>query len=460
MAGRAVSGAATLLGLGLERLGQWGVPKGGLIKFLANLPLSARLIGTTTPSGQVNPTGFRVKGVPGQKGGPMEYGHPLTAAHFLEVFEHFLGAVAKVTLEAGPPAVYKYTFTPDFANHKNTSFWALASLPPLIKWVLYGIMLGELAMEVGDDGVVQVRLTGEVGHGTKVGLAEPDAANTGTYPNTPWLRGVVKDKTAGSVWAYVEDPATGEFKLLQAAAKPDGAAWAAAATVFTIARNDDGLGVFQYAQSSGDGLDLGIFNENKDPLEIVWPGTAADFANAVAGDIYEFPMPGDWDDPAMSELTGYTRFTVAHLITRFREEGAGTWVEKGGFTGAVGLGWPLKVARGNPSKYPTLMYREGQVAPTIELSRDLLDTFFEGAFERHDRVEAQLVFEGEQLGTGAYRESITCTYPALAIDEHEADPGDEEAVEETTTLFGETNDNGDDPITVEVITTRNWTPTA
>lgn len=463
MTRRAATGSNTLVAIGEERHGQWGVPEGNLLQYGVSLPVAGRLAGSMLPSGQVNPSGYRRKRIPGSKGGPFEWGHPLTAGHMLPFLLHILGAATRETIEpADPPlpAVYRYVVTPPgLALHANTSFWGLASSPPHVRWLLYGIMLGTLTLEMADEGVVVVRLAGESGHGTKWGLAEPKVGNTGTYTLGPWLRGVAVDPTL-PVWIRIQTEWVGAtpptFKMLQSANEPIAGAWTAATHIFTVLMDEEDRATWQNLQSSSTGLDAGLWTENKDPLEFILPGLEADHTPLAVGDIFKFDPPAVWENPALVELTGHTRMTTAHWVTRFRAEGATDWITRGGFTGTLTLEQALKVARGNPSRYPTDMYREGELVATLELARDLLDTIFEAPFERHGRLEAQHVYEGPQLASGQYRESLQLDFPALNIDEYAADPSDEAAVEETVTLGAETNDDGDPPITATVITTRLW----
>ena len=54
-----------------------------------------------------------------------------------------------------------------------------------------------------------------------------------------------------------------------------------------VALDATGEAIWQNLQGA-DGLDLGFWEENRDPLEIVWPGTAADHAALAVGDIFTF----------------------------------------------------------------------------------------------------------------------------------------------------------------------------
>lgn len=450
------AGSAVNFALGLERLGQIGVPDGALRRYGVNLPVMAGLVGAENDSGQVNPSGYLRKGVPGQKGGTIEWRHPLTPAHFLEFLEHLFGSCVKTTLESG---VYQYVFTPNWTSHINTSFWSLLSTPPIGRELGYGIKFGSLEADIGDNEAIPVVLKGTMMHGTLLGPADADPDNTGSYSKSPWIRGVVADPTAGSIYLRVQSLAPLVFKVLQSAAEPTGGEWSAAATTFTVVVGDDGYALWQIVQSSLTKLDLGIFNENKDPLQVIWPGNATTHGDLDVGDVFQFKMPGSWSDPATTELTGYTRFTSAHWLTKFKKVGDSTYLEKGVTSGKLGWAWTVKPYRGNLSRYPFDVYREPPFRPTIELDRLFVDTFFRDRMDRHGRIAVQQLFEGKQLAaTGNYRETLLSEYPSMRIDERKANPTNANAIPETLTLLGETDDSGTAPNTVTVITDRNYTP--
>lgn len=447
------TGAAVGIALGLEQ--EFNVPGvGGLIAYRPNLPLDGELVGEESESGQVNPGGFVQRGLPGPKGGELDFGHPLQAAHLLEFYEHFLLAVTKVTLEAGPPAVYKYTFLPD-VTLDPTSFWGLLDKPPVDRGWVYGVRFGEMSAEIGDNVEIPVRLKGAVSHGTRMGAAVADVANLGTYTKGPHLRGILKTPASGKIHVRVTQVAGAvQFKVHQTNGVP---AFPGAA-VNVVYDAETGLALWQNLQDQA-GLDLGIFDENKDPLEIIFPGLAADHADLAVGDTWTFDVPG-WAAPAISAIAGAQRFTSAHWEARTRAIGAGAWVTRPMRSGSWAIVNELEADRGNTSKYAFGQLQQGELAPTIKLTRAFANRVLADLQERHDRFELQLAFLGRQLGTGAFRESIVHTYDSVGITEGSRPASEAGTIEEEVTLAAETNDAGDPPIQVEVITTRNWTPTA
>jgi hypothetical protein len=440
------TGSALLLALGLEP--EYGIPGSNLTAYRARLPVKAGLTGQEVPSGAVNPSGVLERGIPGTKGGALELALPLRAGELLEFFEHLFGAAEKTALE---PGVFRYTFSPAVPG-VDTSFHALYSTPPVERWQLYGIKLGALALDIGDNTEIPVSLKGLIGHGTRLGAAVPGAANTGTYALGPVLRGPLADRAAGDVHVRVTRVAGGlQFKTEQTLGAPTFPGTA----VDVVLDPETGRATWQNLQGA-DGLDLGIWAENKDPLDIVWPGTAADHAELAPGDTFTFPV--SWTDPDVPFLTGHQRFTSAHWVMKLRNAGAAAWATKPVNTGKVSIERAITADRGNNSRYAFAMVRDGLFIPRLELSRKLVDSFFSDKQERHDRLEAQLLFEGRQLGTGEFRESLTFTYASLRIDKAERTPASAKAIEENVELTGETDESGAPPLLLDVITPRDWTP--
>jgi hypothetical protein len=249
------------------------------------------------------------------------------------------------------------------------------------------------------------------------------------------------------------------FKVLQSATAPIAGAWTAAATTFTVSLDEDLEGTWQNVQSSGTGLDLGVWDENKDPLEIVWPGLAAAHADLVVGDVFQFQLPGVWAAPSLTALPAARRFTSAHWRTRFRAAGAVTaYLERGVNSGTIAFAKAVEADRGNLSRYAFDILRTGAFEPTVELERSFADRLFADAADRHGRLDVQMLFEGRQLSAAA-REGFSMTYPSMAIAETERPISDEGKIVETVSLIGETNDAGDPPCTLVVTTDRDWTPT-
>lgn len=453
----AATGRAVVFGLGIEQ--RPGVPGSALIGYDPALPVVFGLDPTEAESAQVNRSGYLRRGIPAQKGGPFEWGHPFTAAHLVDYLQHVfrcsLGAgLTRTTHAAG---IEQYDLEPVWPGI-DTSFWSLAGKPPVEIWQVHGIRFSVLEIPIGTNVEIAGRLTGIAQHGTLLGPAEEAAGNTGTYTLGPHVRGLAKTPAAGPIWVRVESLAPLIFKVLQSAAEPDAAAWTAAAATFQVLLDADGNADWQNAQSSADGLDLGVWAENKDPLEINWGGAPADHADLAVGDMFSFPVT--WQAPALSLLTGHQRFTSAHWRIRLRKAGtADPFVEVDAITGTVRFERPLEARFGNSRRYAHTLLPDALIRPTVQLQRDFVDRLFAERFERHDRLEMQLLFEGQQLDA-THRESVTFSYPSMGITADAKPASAAGPIQETVNLVGETNDAGDPPVTVSVITSRDWTPAA
>ena len=125
--------------------------------------------------------------------------------------------------------------------------------------------------------------------------------------------------------------------------------------------------------------------------------------------------------------------------------------------GDLELSWPLSAERGNGSRYPYALLRDGLFVPSLKIERALVDSFFADRAESAARLEAQLAFTGRQLAA-AFRESITFTFASARIDAAKRTAKDTRTIPEEITLVGETTDTLAPPLTVEVITTRDWSP--
>ena len=436
------TGAAVLWAVGRER--SFGIPGESLVAHHAILPIDADLLDSTNEGAAVNQSGFLERGVPGPKGGKATWSLSLTTGTLLEYLEHLLGQVTKTQLAAG---IFKYLFEPT-RNGVDTSFYALLSKSPVLRTWLYGLKLSKLSLEIGDNTEIPVKLEGLIAHGTRVGPPVPAAANAGTYALGPHLRGALRNPAAGPVHVQVTQTAGGlQFKTEQT---PD------APTFPGPAVDVAGEATWQNLQGA-DGLDLGFWEENRDPLEIIWPGTPTDHAALVPGDTFTFHPPGLWPDPLVPTLTGHQRFTSAHWTIALRQVGAPAWTPMRARKGDLSLSWPITAERGNGSRYPYALLRDGLFTPSLKLERALIDPFFADQAESNHRLEAQLAFTGRQIDA-TNRESITFTLTSARIDSAKRTAKDARTIPEEITLVGETNELVAPPLTVEVITSRDWSP--
>jgi hypothetical protein len=441
------SGSAVLWAVGRER--SFGIPGTGLTAYKAVLPLDSDLLDAESEGAAVNQSGFLERGIPGPKGGKSIWSTSLTTGSILEFLEHLLGQAAKSELTAG---IYRYLFEPTRSG-ADTSFYALLSRSPVLRTWLYGLKLSKLSLSIGDNTEIPVKLEGLIGHGTRMGAPVPAAANTGAYQLGPHLRGTLRDPAAGPVHIQVARVAGGlQFKTEQTNGAPT-----FPGTAVDIALDAASEAVWQNLQGA-DGLDLGFWEENRDPLEIIWPGTPADHAALAEGDVFTFQPPGQWAAPPIPSLSGFQRFTSAHWTIALRTVGAAAWSPMRCRKGTLDLSWPISEERGNGSRYPYALLRDGLFAPSLKIERALVDPFFADHAETAVRLEAQLAFTGHQLAP-AFRESITFTFASARIDAAKRTAKDAHTIPEEITLVGETTESVAPPLTVEVITTRDWSPT-
>ncbi len=443
------TGSATSFALGLER--REGVPRPGLIGYGPVLPVAAELVAATGQSAQINRSGYGRKGVPGAITGPVSWGHPLTAAHQLEFFEHIMGRSSKVDLGSG---VFRYTFTPSLVGCVDTSFWVLVAKGEVELFLRTGVKFAQMAVPIANNAETVATLTGDGLHGAKLGMASPSAGNTGTYTLGPWGRGTLSSPESGSIWIRIENLAPLRYKVLQASAEPNAAAWTGA-TLVQEARIVEGEGYFSHVLDSQTLEDLGIFDScNKDPLEIAFPGAPADHAALAVGDVFELPI--SWSAPALAELPEAGCYTTAHWITEFGPEGgplAPMDFDSGNWT----LGWPLAASPGNASRYRSNLYKTGEFSSATTLVRPHRDNFFADAAQAQRHLNRRMAWEGQILADG-FRESIEILEPSVEVTSSARPVANSEINQETIVLNAKTNTDGDPPTTVNVQTDRDWNP--
>ena len=441
------TGAAVLWAVGRER--SFGIPGEPLTAYRAILPLDSDLLDAETEAAAVNQSGFLERGVPGPKGGKATFSISLTTGAILDFLEHLLGHVTKTEIATG---IYRYLFHPS-RQGVDTSFYALLSRSPVLRTWLYGIKLSKLHLAIGDNAEIPAKLEGLISHGTRMSAPIASPTNAGTYTAGPYLRGTLRNPTAGPVWLQVARLEGGlQFKTEQTFDAPT-----FPGPPVNIALNSalDPTGALWQNLQGADNQDLGFWAENRDPLEVIWPG---DHTTLAVGDTFRFDLPGHWSDPTIPTLTGHQRFTSAHWTLALRPVGTPTWTHLHARKGELTLSWPITEERGNGSRYPYALLRDGLFTPTLKIERALIDLFFANHAEANTRLEAVLTLTGRQLDSNT-RESITITFTSARIETARRSIKDPRTIGEEITLTGETDDAGSPPVTIEILTTRNWQPT-
>lgn len=513
------TGSSLVFGLGLEYA--LGIPGVQLTAYDPGLPADGGVVPSESASGQINSSGFLRKGIPGPKSGTFEWRHPLTMAHLLEHLHNLFGSVTKTEPETGVfqyefvPRLVTGRVDSSFwglvgkepterriVHGIRWSQIAMAiadnvEIPVVLTGLpMHGTLVGLAEADGGNTGSyalgphirgllrwpelgpVHIDVTQDVaGGGIEFQVHQTDGSPT--YPGTALA--ALYDSDGNGRWQNLHGPIKlpGTVSVSAGTAAVTGTGcrfekYLSAGVVVVIdgeqiavasIADDDNLTLAanHTAGASGAAIDalnrdIGLWLENKDPVEIVFPGDAAAHGDIDVGDEWSFAVPGAWSVPAMASIGASPRFTSAHWVVRVRVVGDSAWTEKDVETGNIGWAWSLEARRGNKSRYPWGQSRTGQIVPSVQLVRAFVDRFFADKFDRHERVELQLEFEGQRIGSGAYREGLLLEMPSAGITGAGQPVANEGTILETTDIRGETDDAGADPCTVTITTTRDWTP--
>jgi len=423
------------------------------------LPIKAGMIPAEVEGPQVNRLSLLTKGVPIEKVGDLEFTFPLTVDNLLEYFFNVYGDATKNVLQAG--AVWEYVFTnPALDNFVDFSFYGIAGMPPVVRWINYGMKFASVEITIAAGQVVPCKLVGSQAHSTKMSLATPDAGNTGTYVGLPYLRGPLAVPTGDAdeviSISISRDVAGGgvQFKVFHGSEAVE--AFTGAAVDLLL--DSDGNALWQNLQNQA-GADLGYYAENKDPLEIIFPGVAAGTPNLsllAIGDIFRF-YPTGWALPSIASAVSANRFTRAHYLVEYREAGSvDPYITTRADTGAIKIENPLSVETGGGSKYPHSIRRVGPVKPYVSFTRSFVDQVLMDYFEKHQRLDLRVSFIGQQLGDLSDREKFQLVMPSAGLKQGAPVSG-ADIVVETVELTGETDDSGNPSSTLTVNSTRDWT---
>jgi hypothetical protein len=206
-------------------------------------------------------------------------------------------------------------------------------------------------------------------------------------------------------------------------------------------------------------VDFGWWDENRDPLEVIYPGTLTQQGDLATNDVHT--ADADWDPPSATYMSGQ-RFTSAHLFLDWRRQGASSWIPFQVLTGQVVIPWVLTPGQGSGSRYYQDLSRDTTFSPTLTFTRKFTDRAFQELSEGHEPFEVRLRWLGGKLknGTSAYRESITLTGTAAEIMSRTRPVAGPAAIVETVNIAFKASEDGDAPLTFIVITDRDYTVAA
>jgi hypothetical protein len=405
------------------------------------LPANARFGFANAPGGEVNQSGFAEKGVPGAITGPLDFGARFSVRVLFKLLRTICRDIAKSTLETG---VFQYVMTPDRAIPETTLF-GLFGMPPVDQMFQHGIKIGSVAINVGNNTAIPLRATGQAMHFSRLGAAIPDPANEGTGP-APVSHGPVASVAAGNVFWEITAVSPLTFKLKQATGETPPTM--AGSTVNVQRYGADGQAI--YIDGLQDtGAEIGIYGENRDPWRIVFPGEAADHADFEVGDVGYFPVA--WALPTPTYVAGQ-RFTSAHQANAYSLDGGSTWVDLNTLTSAISIVDPLAVDQGSGSRYPLAIDRNGQLVPTVTFTRKLRDLAFRTVYEQALAMKLRTYFIGQLLAGGPNRESAKFDWAAMELLTLTDPAQNDNAIIETASLRGITDDAETPPFVATLIT--------
>lgn len=516
----AATGSQILFGWRREQ--QFGVPGSEARVFLRGVPpLDADLDRAEEESPEINQTGAKQAGVPAAITGEVNLAVALNAALLLEPLENILGEIQKTVIEAGDVFKYVATPNRSGADSSfdaifskppvrrglrygirlsdlTTPITGAGVIPARMSgFVSHGTPLEEpqgdgantgtytkgphlrgLLEDERDGETVHVSIVQDVAGGGLQWQAErvPSGGAAPTFPGA--AQDAAYDSDGNGAWQNV----LGTYQLTGTVTV--GAA--STAVTGTGTKFTDEVEAGQYLTIEGEQLkvasvtddtnlvldanhvagatdvaayrvdvDFGYWDENFDPLEIIFPGTSTDHGDIDSGDAWASDV--DWSDPTATYIDAQ-RMTGAHLIFEYRLKGDTTWIAVPIMQATPTLSWPLTPDWSTGSRYYFALDRDQSLAPTLELVRKYRDSVFEEIAESHDRFEARVKWIGQQLGTGAERESIIYEFPSVAVASSNRPIANDQAIQETISLVAEDDPDGDPVVTVTVITDRDWTP--
>ncbi len=432
----------SIFALGLEPFDGYGHPRGPLTSYDFVPPVAADLGGGESDSQQVNRSGYARAGVPGPKGGPVEWQFPLRSGAWLEHLHHLAPAATKNDLGGG---AYEYTFSSQFVGGVQTSYYGLLAKPPAEAVVFHGARFSGLEFDIGNDSSIVGKLTGLNAHGTSAGF--PEVQSGSLYTLGPLVRGLVLDPDAGDIYLEItRDTAGGgvQFKFEQTLEVPTFPA-PAAIDLYTSA----GLGAWQ--QLPG----IGLYGLVVDPFEVIFPGAAATHAALAIGDRWRIPAAAVVPATVVPPSEGHD-YTSAHwqLLTGTVDTVADT--DLAVLSGACRILRPVSADPQNGSLYPRCISADGRFGLELDLKRRLVDDYFKRVYDRKTRISLRTEFLGAPIAASGFYESIRIDGQRWSVTERTSAVSGQGKIDEDIKLRAETNDAGDPPGTIRVVSARDW----
>lgn len=417
------------------------------------LPANSRFGFAKNPAAEVNQSGFVEQGTPGAITGPIDFGCRFSVQTLFFLLTHFFRDITKSTLESG---VFQYVCELDRTLAERT-LSLLYGIPPVDQLWQHNMLIGQLVANIGANTEVVARVTGQALHFTRLGSAVADAGNTGTWAYAPVCRGPLASEAAGNVFLEVTDLAPLKFKLKQATGTTPPTM--SGSTKITQLYGPDGNAI--YVNGLADtGAEIGIFDENKDPFMVCVPGTAVQHADIDVGDVFYFPAPGEWDLPASPTYLAGQRFLSAHQLNQYSTDNGSNWVDFNTQTSVLTVADPIAADNGSGSRYGFGLDRSGlQFNPTIQVAQKERSRAFRTLYELNEVVKLRTYFQGQLLAGGPYRESLLLDWNAAQITALAAPVSGPASVIETTTFQGVTDDSGNAPLTVTLISDQDYATT-
>ncbi len=420
-----------------------------------NLPFSIEPNSTINPAGIVNNTGFAEVGLPGAVEIAPDFAVSLNPALLLPFLQNMLGDVTKTN----PDGIFKYVLE----YLKTATFprlYARVGLPPTDnRRQHYNGLLSGLTIEATASDPMFGRFAGLFGHTTAMGVAVADGGNTGSYTEGPYIRGVLADETAGSVFVEITQDVAGgglEMKFEQSTGAPT-----FPGTEIAVDYDADGNAkwMMTYNETAGGVFtDHGFHGENKDPVEIIFPGTSTEHGNLDVGDQWEFKIQSAAADPSPTYGSIGWRPTAASALVQISTDSMVTWDDLPLDTITINMESPTSSGLKPGSKYATQIVRQGGMSGTLEIAREMYTATLKRMIEAFESFAIRVQIEGARIGTnGINRDGVVLLCGNCRLTSNTAPVSSEDAVIENIVITPYQGTSGEASMIFTIHTARDYT---